>query len=203
MALREHPYPDDTIFVTSSLFRRHKYIPPRTMNTRHLLPLFAATLFACSGQTPEPATHAVASAIERVVEEVPVAGGVVATFADLSIDGMSCEMMCGGSIKKALAKLPGVNSTEIKFVEGDERDHAVVNYDATKVSDSEMIEAIQGLYDGQYKVVAVKITKQVPAAGGAEAGGGKVEEGRSVSVLNPAAVVVPGILGLLSHVLRL
>lgn len=171
------------------------------MNVRHLLPLFAVTLFACSGQAPEPATHAAASAIERTVEEVT--GTVPATFADLSIDGMSCEMMCGGSIKKALAKLPGVNSTEIKFIEGDERDHAVVNYDATKVSDAQMIEAIQGLYDGQYKVVAVKITKQVPAAGGTEAGGGKVEEGRSVSVLNPAAVVVPGILGLLSHVLRL
>lgn len=171
------------------------------MNARHLLPLFAATLFACTGNAPEPVAKASAVAIERTVEEVT--GAVPATFADLSIDGMSCEMMCGGSIKKALAKLPGVNSTEIKFIEGDERDHAVVNYDATKVSDAEMIDAIQSLYDGQYKVVAVKITKQVPAAGGPSASGNKAEESKPVNVINPAAVVVPGILSLLSHVLRL
>ena len=131
-----------------------------------------------------------------------VAGSVSGTFADLSIEGMSCEMMCGGSIKKALAKLPGVISTEIKFVEGDETDHAVVQFDAAKVSDAEMIDAIQGLYDGQYKVVAVKITKQVPAVGGATTKG-KAEESLSVSVIDPTAVVVPGILALLSHVLRL
>ena len=124
------------------------------------------------------------------------------TIADISIDGMSCEMMCGSSIKKALAALPGVNSTEIKFIEGDVRDHAVVNYDAAKISDAEMVDAIQSLYDGQYKVVAVKITKQVPAVGGATTKG-KAEESLSVSVIDPTAVVVPGILALLSHVLRL
>lgn len=173
------------------------------MTTRHFLLPLAALLFACSGNVPEPAASSASTTIQRTVEEV--VGATAGTFADLSIEGMSCEMMCGGSIKKALAKLPGVNSTEIEFVEGDERDHAVVNYDATKVSDKEMIDAIQGLYDGQYKVVAVKITKQVPAAGATTSTSdkGQVTEVRSVRVIDPAAVVVPGILGLLSQVLRL
>ncbi|MGV3638225.1 MAG: hypothetical protein ACO1NQ_11350, partial [Flavobacteriales bacterium] len=101
-----------------------------------------------------------------------------------------------------LAALPGVKSTEIKFTEGDVRDHAVVDYDASKVSDADMIAAIQSLYDGQYKVVAVKITKQVPAAGGAAASGKAEEESKPVSVINPASVVVPGLLSLLAYVLR-
>jgi len=175
------------------------------MNARPFVLLFVATLFACSGNTPAPVADAAdaAGSITRVVEEVAVAGAVASTVADISIDGMSCEMMCGGSIKKALAKLPGVNSTEIKFIEGDENDHAVVDYDASKVTDAEMIKAIQGLYDGQYKVVAVKITKNIPAVGGAAVSGQKVEETKPVSVMNPAALVVPGILSLLAHVLRL
>lgn len=173
------------------------------MSLRVILPLLTATLISCATEAPEPMEQAAArTSIERVVEEVAVAGGVAATFADISIDGMSCEMMCGSSIKKALAKLPGVNSTEIKFIEGDETDHAVVNYDAAKVTDEEMINTIQGLYDGQYKVVAVKITKQVPAAGAASTEAPKTDD-KGVSVLDPAAIVVPGILALLSHVLRL
>lgn len=173
------------------------------MTTRLYLPLLATLLFACSGNVPEPEVSSASATIQRTVEEV--VGTTAGTFADLSIEGMSCEMMCGGSIKKALAKLPGVNSTEIEFVEGDEHDHAVVNYDATKVSDKEMIDAIQGLYDGQYKVVAVKITKQVPAAGATTSTStqGQAADERSVRMIDPAAVVVPGILGLLSQVLRL
>lgn len=172
------------------------------MNLRHFLPLLAATLFSCAGSAPEPMQQAATSTIERVVEEVAVSSGVPTTLADISISGMSCEMMCGGSIKKALAKLPGVNSTEIDFIEGDENDHAIVQYDATKVTDEQMIETIQSLYDGQYKVVAVKITKQVAAAGATSVEAPKAEE-KGVSVINPAAMVVPGILALLSHVLRL
>ncbi|MCB9163183.1 MAG: heavy-metal-associated domain-containing protein [Flavobacteriales bacterium] len=172
------------------------------MRTRHLFPFFVAILTACSTGTPGDREAATAPAIERVVVEELVTGAA-GTVADLSIDGMSCEMMCGGSIKKALAKLPGVNSTEIRFIEGDESDHAVVDYDASKVSDEEMIEAIQSLHDGQYKVVSVHITKRVPGAGAVSTSARKVEETKQVSVINPSAIVVPGILGLLSYVLRL
>lgn len=172
------------------------------MRTSHLLPLFIGLLAACSTGTPGVQETALASNIERVVVEEMV-NGSAGTIADLSIDGMSCEMMCGGSIKKALAKLPGVNSTEIRFIEGDENDHAVVDYDASKVSDADMVEAIQSLHDGQYKVVSVHITKRVPSAGGVSASTKKAEETKQVSVINPTAIVVPGILGLLSYVLRL
>lgn len=172
------------------------------MRTSHLLSLFIGLLAACSTGTPGVQETALASNIERVVVEEMV-NGSAGTIADLSIDGMSCEMMCGGSIKKALAKLPGVNSTEIRFIEGDENDHAVVDYDASKVSDADMVEAIQSLHDGQYKVVSVHITKRVPSAGGVSASTKKAEETKQVSVINPTAIVVPGILGLLSYVLRL
>lgn len=173
---------------------------PITMAKRTLLPIVAVLLFACSQQAPAPQ---VSGGIGRVVEQVTISSGTPVTVADLSIEGMSCAMMCGGSIKKALAQLPGVASTEINFIEGDENDHAVVTYDESKVTDAEMIEAIHKLHDGQYKVLAVKVTKQVMGATSASSDGAPVQKSEQVSVLSPATMILPGILSLLTHFLRL
>ena len=170
------------------------------MKTPFALALSTTLLLSCSTNSPAPQ---VASNIERTVVETAISSGTPVTMADISIDGMTCEMMCGGSIKKALGALPGIASTEIEFFEGDERDHAIVTFDESKVKDAQMIEAIQGLYDGQYKVLAVKITKQVKAGSSASSEAATTKEEHPVSVLAPAAVILPGILSLLSHVLRL
>ena len=170
------------------------------MALRHHLPLFALVLFSCTGDAPTPQVEL--PGITRVVEEVAISGGDPVTMADLSITGMSCEMMCGGSIKKALAALPGVNSTEIVFNEGDTDDHAVVNYDPAKVSDTELVNAVQALHDGQYKVLAVKVTKQVLGTHATSAEAAATEESKPVSVVDPARMILPGIIALLSHVLR-
>ena len=172
-----------------------------------LLPALAAALLLITscGSAPEAddvAAQAAMSGIERVVTEVAINEGAPVTMADISIDGMSCEMMCGGSIKKALAKLPGVSGTEIKFVEGDERDHAIVTYDPAQVTDAQMIEAIQALHDGQYKVLAVNITKQVLATGGASGDVNGTKEEKTVRVYAPTSTVLPSILALLTQILR-
>jgi copper chaperone CopZ len=168
-----------------------------------IFPLFlAAFLFSCSQQPADVAAELPAE-MERVVEEVAISSGTPVTIADISIDGMSCEMMCGGSIKKALGKLPGIAGTEIEFIEGDERDHAIVTYDESVVTDADMVRAIQELHDGQYKVMAVKVTKQVKSTNGASTEGEKSGSDQGVSVLSPARVIVPGLLALLSYVLRL
>ena len=59
---------------------------------------------------------AAVAGVARTVSEVAITSGTPVTFADLSVEGMRCEMMCGGSIKKALAALPGVVGTELKFL---------------------------------------------------------------------------------------
>ena len=81
--------------------------------------------------------------------------------ADLSISGMTCEMMCGGMIKSALVKVPGVENTEIAFHDGDATGHAKVTYDPAKVDDTKLVEAVQALADGQYKVESIAVVKQV------------------------------------------
>lgn len=176
---------------------------------KHLLSLIAgAALFATACSTTsssnmaDAAAEVAAAGIERVVTDQVINAGVPVTTADLAIDGMSCEMMCGGSIKKALARLPGISGTEIAFVEGDERDHAIVTYDPSQVSDAQMIDAIHALHEGQYQVKTVHITRQVLASGEEGASPAASGDAASVEVFLPRPAVLPSLVALLSQLLR-
>lgn len=175
---------------------------PTTMSFRAIpAVLFTSALFWACGTSSGPSTDAVVDGVQRTEKEVTITSGEPVTMADLSIEGMSCEMMCGGSIKKALAGL-GVTNTEIKMNESEGPDHAIVTYDAAKVSDAQMIEAIQELYDGQYKVVAVTVTKEVKGASASNTGDEERKGEGAVSVSIPKQVVVPSIVALLTRILR-
>ena len=164
------------------------------------------SLFACC-RPAEVATAdsaAAAANIERTVIDTEITSGTPVTFADLKIEGMTCEQMCGGSIKKALAALPGIASTKIDF-DGKDGDHAVVTYDPAMVSDEQMIQAIHALHEGQYKVLAVSITKQVKVEGAAaeEENKGAAEVSAEVQAAAATAVaIVPSIFELLSKIAR-
>lgn len=169
------------------------------MHRQLTLPAFllAALLVACSGN---PAVQdAVATEVPRTENIVGIASGEPVTIADLAIEGMSCEQMCGGAIKKALAKL-GVQSTEIKMSDDQGPNHALVTYDGAKLNDGQLIAAIQGLHDGQYKVVAVAVTKQVKGGNGSaeQTKGGE----KSVSVVAPKDIVLPSLLAVIGRLLR-
>jgi copper chaperone CopZ len=158
-------------------------------------------LTACSSSPETPAVSAIPD-VPRTVSEVTVSGTPV-TMADLSISGMTCEMMCGGSIKKALAKLPGVTSTEIRFTEGDATDHAIVTFDAAQVSDAEIVKTVQAIHDGQYKVSAVAITKQVQGETTDDAPEEAAEANEAQVSASLPELVMPSLFGFLARMLRL
>lgn len=170
------------------------------MRLKNQLPALVAALFlfACSGNAPVEVTLADVPRTEIVVG---ISTGEPMTIADLSIEGMSCEHMCGGAIKKALAKL-GVQGTEIKMSETEAPNHAIVTYDGTKLNDGQLIQAIHAMHDGQYKVVAVAVTKQVKSAAGSAEGSKAEAEDETVSVLAPKDIVLPSILALIGRLLR-
>ncbi len=176
------------------------------MNTMRALPLltFALTMLSCGGGTKSgvDGDTGASGSVQRIVKEVSITAGTPVTIADLSIEGMSCAMMCGGSIKKALAGLPGVNTTEIVFNEEEVRDHAIVTYDDALISDQQMIDAVHKLHNGQYKVMAITITKEVKSNGASMDNAPPGKEQAGVSVYSPGAVVLPSVLALLSIILR-
>lgn len=141
--------------------------------------------------------------VPHTSKEVAITSGEPVTMADLSISGMTCEMMCGGAIKDALAQLKGVDHTEIAFTaEEGKPSHAVVTYDPAQVSDVDMVKTVQALHEGQYKVLAVDITKQVVRTGEA-AGPAETEETEKVNASALGEVVIPSILALLTRLVQL
>lgn len=68
----------------------------------------------------------------------------------LDVEGMSCEMNCGGSIRKGLKKTGAVSRVEFVWVEEAEKQVTKVSYDDTKITDKEIISIIEELNEGQF-----------------------------------------------------
>lgn len=164
---------------------------------KHFAIAFVALLFACGQGT---ATEQAAVA-DRTVQEVAISEGEPVATADLGISGMTCEMMCGGMIKEALTKLPGVAGTEIAFHDGDAMGHAKVTYDPAQVNDDQLVAAVQALADGQYKVESIAIVKQVKQAPSAANRSVDREESVSASIL--PEVTMPNLVSTLLALVRI
>lgn len=127
------------------------------MKKLNLLLAATALAVACSG----PVSNGTANVANRTENIVGITEGQPVATADLSISGMTCEMMCGGLIKGALVKVPGVENAEVAFTAGDAIGHVKVTYDPAQVDDARFVEAVQSLADGQYKVESIAVEKQV------------------------------------------
>jgi len=108
---------------------------------------------------------------------------------------MSCEKMCGGTIKKALESTEGVISADIEFDAEKEIDVAVVKYRVAEVGDNDLITVVHGLRNGIYKVRTVNVDTQVKKEGAGE------EETDDRTALVPGKVRLPSLMDLLSAVL--
>ena len=91
-----------------------------------------------------------------VVEKIQEQGEVAKTSTKLSIDGMTCAQGCGGKIHKELEKLPGVVTTQLDFVEERKVNVVTAEFQADKVSVEKMMEVVNTIADGKYKVLAAQ-----------------------------------------------
>lgn len=121
---------------------------------RNLTIVFAALigLYAC-GQSVET-TDDVANV---PVSNVSLEGDVDKTIAKIRIEGMMCEMACGGKIKKELGLLAGVTKADIVFQDSLQQDWAVVEFDPGQIKPENFIECVQGIAKGAYKVQGVDV----------------------------------------------
>ncbi len=74
---------------------------------------------------------------------------------EFSIEGMSCEKMCGGAICKGLEKLEGVATTDLEFSSDNPVDKVTIEYDTDLVSVEDMKKKVEGLAGGAYAVKSV------------------------------------------------
>jgi copper chaperone CopZ len=144
--------------------------------TRPLFMVSLVILGACSGTDQVQDVKTNSDVNVSFTEE---SGPTEKYLANIAIDGMACEMMCGSKIAGELNGLEGVKNTDIDFKGEGEENYAIVEFDANTVSEQEMIEAVQAIANGHYKVNSVEV-KHVVAGTQSEQ-----EEEEKVSVYKP------------------
>lgn len=111
-----------------------------------IIGLTMAGLVACNNAEKENNEPQQETATEEVVQ---VDANRVLS---MEIDGMVCKMGCGGSIRKELKSTGAVAECEFDFEEERETNIAKISYDQNKISEEKLIELVQNLNDGQFKV---------------------------------------------------
>ena len=113
--------------------------------------LFIASCSDSGEQTTAPA------AIDVPVSFVTMNGDASMAVANLSIEGMTCEIGCAGKIRKELSTIAGVINTEVDFDENSKLDVAKVQFDPEQVDAYAMIEKVHEIMDGIYVVKSVEV----------------------------------------------
>lgn len=72
--------------------------------------------------------------------------------ADLTIEGMSCEINCVNTVKKALGKVDGVTQVAIDFDAERKEDFCNVQFDSQVLNVQSLQAIIESVNDGAYKV---------------------------------------------------
>jgi Cu+-exporting ATPase len=74
----------------------------------------------------------------------------------LNIEGMTCEIGCARTIQSKLSKTEGIKFAEVNF----EKKKGIVEYDANKVSEKEIVAIVEKIAGGDlYKVSDIKTTE--------------------------------------------
>lgn len=95
--------------------------------------------------------------VEIVLTKNIIEGDTAQSIASLNIEGMTCEVGCAGFITSKLSQMTGVLSAEVVF----DKNLAKVKFDDSKITENDIIAAIQKLNEGQYKVTKVEVEKTV------------------------------------------
>ncbi|MEM7162695.1 MAG: heavy-metal-associated domain-containing protein [Bacteroidota bacterium] len=109
-------------------------------------------VFACQSNQEKVATEVVYETSYKEVE-----GDVAKTYANFSIEGMSCAQACGSSISKCVKGVDGVIASEMDFNKERAVDSFEITYDPEKTDEKQIAEAIGKLYDGAYQVKSVEV----------------------------------------------
>lgn len=99
--------------------------------------LITFSISACS-ETTQDATESA----DVVISEADL------FIADYSVEGMVCAMGCAKTIQDEVADMAGIAACEVDFESG----KAHIEFDQTQVKEGDIIAAIEGMADGQYKV---------------------------------------------------
>ncbi len=162
---------------------------------KHLLFIAALTVLvsACSSEKKDNDEANVDASTE-------VAAVIPNRVLTMEIDGMVCEMGCGGSIRKELKNEGGVARVEFDFEDERATNIAKISFDKNAVTVDELINAVTKLNNGQFTVGETNSEnlETTNTSGGDNSSSGE-ESSTSVSVEHTK---LPNLLDLLSGLLN-
>jgi copper chaperone CopZ len=120
---------------------------------------FLLLFFSCTTQEEKIIVKNAKTKVEKTMVEVKPNH-----MLTVEIEGMSCEMNCGGSIRKGLKKTGAVSRVEFKWVEEAEKQITNISYDDTKMNEKQIVALIETLNEGQFTTYPVKSEKISPTS---------------------------------------
>lgn len=118
----------------------------------------------------------------------------------IEVKGMSCEMGCGGSIRKELKATGGVERVEFDFVEGEEVQTAKISFDTNKVTEDEMVEIITSMNDKQFTVKKSSSENISSSTTTSTTSTQESEEGKVK--ISSTSFALPNLFGILSRIIK-
>lgn len=113
--------------------------------------LVSLLLLTACGEPPKQALP------ETVITHRDLDSEVIKTVAKMSIEGMMCADGCGGKIQQELRALSGVVGTELEFEDNRVENIVKVEFDPTATDEKKLIECVQAIADGKYRVSKVEV----------------------------------------------
>lgn len=113
--------------------------------------LFVGLLLGCNQEPPVQVVY-----MEKTAD-------VEKTVAKIAVEGMMCEIACGGKIRKELSEMEGVASADIDYQEGENLNYALVEYNPQMVNEVELMKCINDISDGKlYNVAEMQVVSYAP-----------------------------------------
>lgn len=122
----------------------------------------------------------------------------------VDIDGMVCQMGCGGSIRKELSETNAVGQCSFDFEEGRETNIATIEFDKDLITADEISKIISEINDGQFIISesnASAVESREDTSNAPKSSENTSEELRSVNMTSTSVYELPNLLEIFSNLL--
>lgn len=118
-----------------------------------LLPIILLFFTSCSQSSKERKPKEPLSKVCQIVKANAI--------QEIGVQGMVCQMGCGGSIRKALKETCAVERVEVSYIDTLEEQTIKVYYNKAKISPQQMLHILANVNDKQFAVRTIGSPKKV------------------------------------------
>ena len=118
-----------------------------------LLPIILLFFTSCSQSSKERKPTEPLSKVCQIVKANAI--------QEIGVQGMVCQMGCGGSIRKALKETCAVERVEVNYIDTLEEQTIKVYYNKAKISPQQMLHILANVNDKQFTVRTIGSPKKV------------------------------------------